>query len=119
MKLRMGFVSNSSASSFIIDWNYYGEETDIRNVYHELLELEAGSDTTQNIALVDELIKNTIILASQHRKMELVTVFDTTIKNSTLDYPESCGRFCAAIMIAPQNTTHFEVRRLREDSMEG
>lgn len=46
MKIRQGFVSNSSSASFTIRWRFNGEETDLRKILEEIFQFDYRTATT-------------------------------------------------------------------------
>lgn len=125
MKIRNGFVSNSSSSSFIVIWESFGpEEMTVAEALSSLFDVFGTYDAEQNYVQPEvgpdglfpigedkwntENIKaaNALIEMTSKENGKFVTTVFTSMKNSSLDYGDDIGRLLTAIMCSER---HFRI----------
>jgi hypothetical protein len=128
MKIRTGFVSNSSSASFIVRWKFMRPrdhdftdepETKLNYALHLLLDIisydydndefifdEKSLDKSMK-PIVDNLLKNTTEISD----WVFETSFFTAMFNDPDDFGEAAKMLCLALMVDNGNAANFEVVR--------
>ena len=93
MKIRSGFVSNSSSASFVVIWKKHCEDWTLQENIEDLFE---WADTSKKY--IDDIIAETVETHQMHYK----TTFFTTMFNGVDDFGEAATRLVAAAAIKGQ-----------------
>ena len=97
MKKRGGFVSNSSSSSFIVQWQCSLKDEDLEV---EIPELEGKNDLEKAVSIlldfcdqgiIDDIISKTTEMSSGNNRY--ISTFHTIMHNSAQDFGESAMVF--------------------------
>ena len=135
MKTRKGFVSNSSSSSFIVQWKYKNEEKDVMRALLDLFEIsyvaqgeivdiskeiEYKKDVNdfnwkffEHLKLIcEEIVKHTKIKGDIFE-----TEFFTIMRNDVTDYGRAAMAFIMALTInnAEKGKGLFEIVHMRTE----
>jgi len=137
MKKRNGFVSNSSSSSFIIQWKCNlledGEGTDMAMIYlfklygSDYHEGPLKDDWIDDIdeydshlkETIEDIIKNSKSIGKSGNMFE--TEFHTTMRNDTTDYGKAAHEFLMALTIdgVENGQGRFEIVHMRTEDTGG
>jgi len=100
MKIRTGFVSNSSSASFVINWECYHKDATLSQALHKLFDVEEGKSEEHN-SYVYDIVKDVIDQTTEHRPGVYTSNFYTTMLNWPCDF----GNIAAQFIMAMQQET--------------
>jgi hypothetical protein len=98
MKIRSGFVSNSSSASFIIRWECYlkngdGNRLSMSDAIHILFDEYSSNSVKSDLLPVEHALKCT----SEHRPGVFTTHFYTSMYNGPCDFGDDAAQFAFAL----------------------
>jgi hypothetical protein len=111
MKTRNGFVSNSSSSSFIIQWQCNVKDIangDAKAAIERLMECSSEDCIT-------EIVENTQVLNEDRNIFE--TTFFTPMRNCAEDYGKAASVFYLTLDLEKRNTgiANYDILFVKED----
>lgn len=129
MKTRNGFVSNSSSSSFIIQWKYKNEEKDVMRALLDLFEISFvyKGEVTECKEVEEEFnwkyfehLKPLFEEIVEHTKIKddiFETEFFTMMRNDVMDYGKAAMAFVMALTInnVEKGKGLFEIVHMRTE----
>lgn len=122
MKVRHGFVSNSSASSFVVDWECLNmvRGDSLTDLLIRLFDCyaEKKKDGEGNVTydwtyhehekkIIDGVEEKTLPVKGSKKRFR--TIFHTSMRNTVADYGETCGMFVMALSVDSIENNNFKV----------